>query len=428
LSYSPAQPTQLLGAVSAATDPAPLAARLVLLDLKPFFNAWLLIALPALLGTYLSSGASTQDVPFMLLGLLQRCAELAALALIALHCGRLVAVKQARVKPSFSRALEVLGVGIGFWLLLLFPFLPESNVPSWLALCLVAAGVCGSYLYYFFVPALLLAEGTFAQRMLAAKSLLIIDWRLPLRVFLPPLALWLLISNLCAAPAPDERYLSLTLLSQLLGSLAWTLGLYLEVAAWLSFSDQVKVLPEAAPARSYNLYSSARGLPSVISQLLSSKLASWLTIAALGLWIANYSRLIEIPPAAEVQIESLEIQESDVLLTLTLRDSEFGFRGVQLSNFILAGEKRVLVSDKPVEVLSINGQAISHPRLAAQPTQQTVVLKFSTARTSSSLRELQDLYLWYRGVKVRLLRFPEEAAPHSEPVIIDSGITASPNI
>ena len=133
-------------------------------------------------------------------------------------------------------------------------------------------------------------------------------------------------------------------------------------------------------------------------------------------------RMTELPPAPELSVIGLEIKGKELTVQLHAKDEQYRFRGFRPIFFALAGEKRSVVSKSPTEVTMREADGDVKLQVPARD-EAHLELRFSTPRAGEELKLLEDLYLWYKNVRVFKLDMsaavvlPEaEAAPNADGV------------
>ena len=108
-------------------------------------------------------------------------------------------------------------------------------------------------------------------------------------------------------------------------------------------------------------------------------------------------RQLHLPPAAQVTVKQVQIRDYKVQIELEVEDKEFHYRGFTPAAFSVASK----TGFRQVEGLESVSQAPDKKEIIAfistpngEPTQ--LYLTFSTSKTESSLRGLDNMWLWYK--------------------------------
>ena len=254
------------------------------------------------------------------------------------------------------------------------------------------------YGYFYFAPML---YGTGRNSSAALSLALVRSARTtPLRTIIPILAISALLGGLVGLFSPDGREPFYNVGLAVASAIADVIGLYLAASygAWL-----MGRMPENSAVSELQFKGAEAESTNASGDLLTLKTSSILLIAGLALNLGNFGQSASMEPAARITLKAAKVEESKVILDLVLLDEKYKLRGVQPMAFTLAGPNRGSISSPP-ELLSINDAPLANPNFRFQMPRTadalSIRLNFLTTRSAEDLKEIQDLHLWYKNVKL----------------------------
>lgn len=329
---------------------------------------------------------------------LDRCAELTFLYFISRRALTTLGFKLSATK--LSGVLIFCAWGFGLWLIFqagvflqLIADSPRSILVS--GACTGIGTIFGLRYFYYFLPAV---TGRFNFREVGAIALHFVRSRplLGLRSLFPALAWVVFLTGLISIFSPDGRLFGVNLAIDLISGLFFLISTYLSIGIAYSYCDEfcwheigvnlTEIFPAVEKRRRGN------------EKLLSRGTAIRISLAACLLWIGNTIIDLTTPPAATIEIISATAKDYSAELQLKLNDSIYSLRGLDLNAFSLAGEKRIPVSTSIVSLTDQANNKIEWPLHSDQT--QSVNIVFTTDRRAEDLASLQDLYLWYKMVRL----------------------------
>jgi hypothetical protein len=382
-----------------AHNPFAIAAGLLRNDLHLLIPLFLILALPALIDVYAASiGFSSR---FGLVGL-DRIVQIAVVVFIVLRWRARFQSQGGPKVRALPVAARIAAVGIGASLVLTTPFLGLAVSRDSISLiafvglavlgciwCLrvhlffAVAGVLGLSIGPSFARAVDLARG----RMKAIIGTLVL-----------PIAATLLITAILSMPYPDGRSLVWLAAAASAEGLFWILSTYtalgLAVTLFKATDWRAAGLDHYRAQRLKTLeLQGGKTLP----KILAPKFGACILGVALCFAGGNLLRHLKQPPAAKVEIRNVAFADYKLRIELALEDREFKYRGFQPAAFSVAsknGFQRVegieSLSEQP-DKKEIVGMISSKD---GAPT--TLYLSFSSSKTESALRAMDNLWLWYK--------------------------------
>lgn len=371
-------------------------------DWKMLFPLYLFLIAPQVVATLVSADDARDALFFMLAG---RIVDLIFLFLVGMNWLRRFSLKARAfsLKPLFP----IVSVGSALWMLFMVPLAAQfAPVPEVLKLALlvllIPAVMINLRLFFFFVP-LLLGQRPSREASDFARTYTAHDPYLALKIILGPAALSLLITNLISSFSPDERSIVVNTLVDLSAGIFWLLTTYVATAhAFLQMPEAAWHANGLDPYRQARLTTLSMRGAAWFAKILSPKKTLALVLLSVLIWSGNFLRLSEMPPAPALVVDALDTQGHSLAITLSAKDGTYHFRGFRPIFFALAGPQRGIVSKWP-ERVALAGSA-QDVRLGLPPSDAaTLRLEFTTERSAEDLVKLEDLYLWYRNVKLQKL-------------------------
>jgi hypothetical protein len=365
----------------------------------------LLLLTPFLAAVHVTSGlfAANNRWHILAFAFLQCTVELSFLFIIG-HAWLLKLKLYHHQASRLTAAVRLFAAGLTLWVIMTLPLLLGSVASNRLAqglfLILSLPALMIAYRYYFYFLPAISAQGGFQELFSAAGEYVRQDKFAPLRVLLPPIGLMLIWIQLAAIPAPDGRYLTLQVMSALSAVIFWVTATYLGLAyAFLAMPAQSWRNLNLDPYRTARFETLKRQSPQRLAYLLGTPAALRLLLLGSIIWTGNNARLIYMPPAADITLNSIATEDNTVIIELAVSDERHNFRGFNPAQFYLAGERGTVVSDKLSAVILPSNSPVTDSLPHNQP-KAILQLSFRTSRSGRALVELEDLYLWYRAVRL----------------------------
>ncbi|NLF24057.1 MAG: hypothetical protein GX589_00155, partial [Deltaproteobacteria bacterium] len=314
------------------------------------------------------------------------------------------------IKPSWEihAFLLTLTCGILVWLppimcttVLTLSVSLDLSVQTIALFLLIPATIMLLRYYFFFIPGAL-NVASIRQSMHMARSYTKLHRWLPLKALTAPFALECLAISLVQIPAPDGRSFWVNWLVIFCSGIFWLLSCYNGLAFGLQFmEDSTWREHHLDPYRQGRLETIAARGQSWLATLLKPSNGIKVLLVAVLVGLANMTSLINTPPSVTLQVESLTIRRNMVAISLAVADPQHHFRGFNPYYLRLAGEKGEEVAAFPKKVL-LGGNPLPPSSLLPSDTDEPVHLKvfFETNRNKESLKDLEDLYLWYLASRI----------------------------
>jgi|GEM_PF-5055062 len=337
---------------------------------------------------------------------LDRLCKLSVLFIIGTRALRTLAPKRAAA--NLSALTLFLLTGFIAWGAVISPIyltnLAWQKPHLWPLTLLTVPILAVGYLYFFYFFAFLLGIQAPARVLNLARTFTRHDMFSPVKVIAAPAGLMYLLLALVNAPFPDEREFFLALAARFLSGLFWWLSSYLAIATCIIY------LPNYiwrdlgfGPYRQSRLSTIGIRAPRWLVQALAPKNGLLLlTISAL-LTVGNYTRLAQMPPSPTIELKSLRVEGSTVVISLHLVDEKYSFRGFQPYWFRLAGATKRTLASAPQSVKMAGYSGKTSLSLPVKQKSLDLELSFLTDRKAADLVQLEDLHLWYAGVRLMLL-------------------------
>lgn len=367
---------------------------------KTAFFLYLLTVVPAVTGFLTEPQASSSILG---LNIADRLIKLAVLWLIGISAISAVAPKGNAARASAGLTFFAAGLAAGIVIMSPAHLLNIlwQNMSLWPFLALAAGLWIVGYFYFFYFFPFFLNIRSPTQVLSLARTYTRHDIAAPLKTSMAPAGLMYLIMALAAAPFPDGRVFHLEILSVLASGLYWFLSSYLAVAFGIAFlPDSLWRKLNFDPYRQSRLTTLSINAPKWLTEALKPKNGAIMLAAAILVGLANQARLAEMAPAPQITVDALRLEHRSLSLSLTLQDHKFHFRGFRPFLFRLAGETKRIISATPQAVNVPGHPGDARFRLPRENPVIRIEVQFETDRNESDLRQLNDLFLWYAGVKI----------------------------
>lgn len=284
-------------------------------------------------------------------------------------------------------------------------------------LIMVIPGIMISYKYFMYFFPMTFGRRSFLVNLKLAGDFITQDRYLPIRILVVPIGISTLLLSLCAAPYPDGRNLTFSLISGLFMPIEWVLSCYIALAYALnSLTEKAWREYDLDPYREGRCTTIMFGTPKILSALFKSKNGIRMLIIGLFVWIGNYTRLEVLSPPVTIKVLGAEVAGNMVKLDIEANDTNYNFRSFRPIHFRLAGEKylekgsgsSVLISSHPLKAtaqLELEKSSDLRFYVPSSKSPLRISLTFEATRSGDALTALQDLYLWYRHAKISPVKF-----------------------
>ena len=363
-----------------------------------FLLMTLLASLCGVIGIIRPELLVSHSVPMMLM---VRSIQLIVLFLITDRWNTRLSIQ--RTQRSFGAWIGYILIGIGMWGAVMAPLLGLTLVESvsFLLFFLLGMGCYLSLQYYFYQIPFLFGSQGIRNSLSISREIFQSDKLMPLKIMGSASGITVLLYAIALAPFPDGRNVALSAIAQVASGLFWVLTSYLSLSAGcMLLSDRYWHEWKLDPYRISRFETLSKHGSSVIKEILSPKGA----FVAFGLGtmclLANFFRGLDMPPPASIALESVESHDVVVTVKLKLTDEKYHFRGTYPMNFALAGESRAVISPLPDSIKETNSGTDQRFLIPGKETQIQLTLTFKADRSGEELKALEDLYLWYRNVKL----------------------------
>ncbi|MBN8551202.1 MAG: hypothetical protein J0M12_17955 [Deltaproteobacteria bacterium] len=379
-----------------------VACGMLLQDWKILLPLYLLLISPQFAATVIPAEDPQNAILLLLAG---RVIDLCFLFLVGFLWLRRLSLKPRAF--SFKPLFPLVSAGTALWMTVTIPLavqftaLPGSIKMMFLVL-LIPAILINFRLFFFFVP-LLFGQRAGRDALNLTKSFTDSDQYAALKVVLAPAAISLLIPNLLATFSPDERSAIVGTLIDLSAGVFWLLTTYIALGyAFLGLPESFWHAQGLDPYRNARLTTLSMRGPRWLAKTLSPKKVVTIFVLSALVWAGNFLRLSDMPPAATLTVTAMEASGNSLKLTLRAEDATYQFRGFRPIFLALAGPQRGVISKWP-ETATLDG-VDGDVRLGLPLRDSgTLQLDFLTERSAADLVKLEDLYVWYRNVKLAKL-------------------------
>jgi hypothetical protein len=380
-------------------NPYNVSAGLIVRDIKIIPALYLIIILPHLFAFFYD------EIPSVILLILERACQIIFLSIITIRWLNVFRLTPA--KPRFKSLFLYFGVGFIVWMIVTIPFLIQAlgDLPpnlNGIGMLLVVPALYLLYKYFFYFFPILNGISSPTKIMESSITINRGEPNLPIKTLLPALGFFSLITASFMALSPDGRSLSVNLVISLFAGIFWFLHCYVSLGASLLYWNQ-KDWHECKldPYRNARLASISIAAPKILSHFLQPKQGLIALCVSLLVWFANMMSLEITPPAAAITGVQASIKDKNtVSLSLDVEDKEYKLRGFQPMHFSLAGEKRAPVCEEVTKAV-IKGESEDRSYILPEtPDKLALEIEFKCERDEEALKKLEDLYLWYRGVKL----------------------------
>lgn len=383
-------------------SPFTLAAGMLAQD-KFLLCAWLflLILAPSL---DLSFNIGSQTTPLVGL-IIERLSQLLVIYFITLRWVNRLSSRPVEKPNRIISLLSLLIFGFLLWLILITPvicqLLPMADDQRILVLSLLLPAIYLWLKSYFYFFAIVIGKKGFKEIWEINSSILNGNPYVPFYTMMGPFALMSLIMAIFNAIAPDGRYIFLSWLEGACSGIFWILSSYLSLSFALhGLSERHWHEAGLDPYRDGRFSTICLNAKKQMVALLNVKNGAKVFVISLLIWFANLLRLETMPPTAKIEVKRIIVAQETTTIELTADDSEFNLRNFQPIQFILAGNERSALSGSPQSVIETDSGA--DMTLGIPPGRQnvTLTLTFKTLRPGEAMKQLQDVFLWYRYAKL----------------------------
>ncbi|MBX7143732.1 MAG: hypothetical protein K1X79_04715 [Oligoflexia bacterium] len=373
---------------------------------------WLypVVVLPRCLGSYL---IPTNSNAVLYIYAVERLFYILFALVIASRWVRRVFPQAEEVKLS-GLALSLL-IGFGLWFSYIVPiaaqFLPLPNMDrTMLAVLLLPAIVMNLHFFFFLIP-IALGHVRLGEILTLSRTLISDDRWIGPRCLLGPVAVLFLFQAVIAGFSPDQRHVSVSLLSDFFSGIYWLLGTYLSTAVGIHLAQQHStIFPRALQQASTLTEASLSSTNWLSASFMPGKGFVMLCLGCL-VWAGNLMRLAELPPAATIKIEKVSVQEGKVRFELKIQDPLYKLRGFHSIFLSLASEQRTPLAQFPSRAVAIDSKTDVLFGFPLSPDLQHVGVEFDTGRKDDDIKSLKDIFLWYRNTKLAKVEFAQDLTP-----------------
>jgi hypothetical protein len=381
-------------------DPAAVAVGLLRNDLAflPFLAALLCISAVLDVLTYSASDFWRASVV-----VIDRLMQIAVVSIIVLRWRRLLQTPQAPKIRTSGVVFRIAVVSVAASIVLSTPFFGialSRNVVGALAfLGLFVLGLVWClrvYLFYAVAGMLGLPVGaSFARAVEISRS----NTKAILRSLVAPVALTVVCSALFLMPYPDGRSLAWMAASSACEGIFWILSTYTGLGLALTiFTEKEWRTAGLSHYRADRLLTLNTQGGKVLPKYLAPRFGFIMFAVALCFLAGNLARLGQLPPAAKVTLRNVAVSDYKISVALELEDREFKFRGFQPQAFFIASQTGSLQSTRLVSASQQADKEDAVGFIKATGTEPVMLyLTFSSAKTGEVLRELDNMWLWYRA-------------------------------
>lgn len=390
------------GSVRASTqthDPLRIAAGLLKNDssLLPILLA--VLALPALLDPLV---ARTPDSARTFIMFSDRVLQLLVVSFISLRWRRRLESSQGPRVRWLPAAARITFIGLSLSVLVTIPmitmFLSGDGVSSIISVVLLTFGCWYALRVYFYFAAASIFGMSLGSSVVRSIEVGKRDSTAALRSMIAPGALAILLIALAMAPAPDGRSLMWLTIASCMEGVFWLLSTYTGLAwALIVFNESDWRGAGLDPYRSERLDTIQAQGSIDVAKWLSPKFGLVIALAAVGVWISNTVRQLHLLPAASVSVSHVWVADYSVKVELSVSDPEHHFRGFSPFAFSIASKTGFQQAQRLTSVSkSYDGKEmlIGLDGDGTQP--QSVFLTFQTGKTAESMKETDNMWLWYK--------------------------------
>jgi hypothetical protein len=344
-----------------------------------------------------------------------------------LAIGRSFILSRIANPPEFNFAIlsRVCMVGLGLWfsytILVLGIASPWPNEIKALAVALIIPALYLNLRYYFFfAPPLLRGPAALTRDLEAAAGLSKGNLRLILQSLVGPAGVQALIWAVVAGFSPDQRHLSVVVLGD------FCTGIFFILNSVISLSLALNLAPGSEMGKTSLQHQALKpqdprdilAAPGWLMACFQPQKGFVMLMLSILVWAGNMMRLAELAPAAQIEVLRAETAPQRVFISLLVEDKNYKFRGFHPIFFRLASDAQTPLAPYPLAVKVNEQQTALQSPLPLSAEKLTLRLEFESSRSPSELAALEDVYLWYRGVKIAKINFekPSELLSQSNPV------------
>jgi hypothetical protein len=380
-------------------NPFAIAAGLIRNDWLVMIGFFLLLSIPAFIDLFTYS--ANARLRFVILAL-DRALQIAVISMIVLRWRHRLQIAHGPNVRSIAVVGRIALISIAASIMITTPFfglmvsVDSASVLSFLALSLLGCLWC-LRVYFFYAVAGLLGQPlapSFARAVTLSKG----NTGAILRSLVTPCAVTLLLTALASFPYPDGRSLPWLTAASAAEGVFWILSSYTGLGFALTlFTEQDWRAAGLDHYHTHRLRTLETQGGRTLPRYLSPRFGLWVLIVALCFLAGNLMRQLQQPPAAKVTIKQVRISDYKVRLELEVEDKQFHYRGFTPAAFSVASK----TGFRLVEGLESVSQAPDKKEIIAFVSTQNgdptkLYLTFATSKTESSLRGLDNMWLWYK--------------------------------
>lgn len=310
--------------------------------------------------------------------------------------------KETETNDSQSFSLgRLLLWGYLYWGLLLPPsLLVLSNDPalSVFALFLLLPILVLMYRFFFYVLPLSAGEPDPRTVLLSSSEIVVESKLLPLRILALPVGLYVLFISLVFLGSPDGRE------SWVPWLLALAEGSMPVILAYHGLAQTLAYAPQSVRER-YSLLSKDQlwekhFRPKIPLDVFSfPKVGLLLLLLGVSLSVMNSQRAAELPPAVEMNLLESTLTKEKASLLLDFSDSEYDFRGFD-PRFL----RLTWASGADIAIVPDLNERKEH----SSESRKRYLLEFHVSPEAAQEMHRNEVWLWYRSVKLFQVKFPDE--------------------
>jgi hypothetical protein len=359
------------------------------------------------------SGSEVAQNSFLLL-IAQRFIELSVLYLITSRWIALMKIKKNDIESKVSSYSFFRLIFFGFlvWIVIVTPILmqlvPGDDLFKIFFLTLLFPGIYIWLNYYFYFIAIILGEKTWPEIKDCTTNITHNKFLAPFATILGPLALMSMLMVLISLLSPDGR-LPIMIWTEILASSAfWILSTYLSIAMFFTNISE-KYWYEAGfdPYREARLSTICNNRVLNFSRALEPKNAVKIFFVSLLFWVVNAVRLESMPPTAKIKVTEMRVGKEITSVDISAEDPEYKLRNFHPHFFVLAGNERTPLSSIPEKIVNLDTNAPWNPLEHNEEDSIRLRLDFRTTRSGDAMRQVEDVYLWYRQTKIEHLKLKD---------------------
>jgi hypothetical protein len=138
-----------------------------------------------------------------------------------------------------------------------------------------------------------------------------------------------------------------------------------------------------------------------LAKILRPKSGVLIGIAALVLMAVNLERNSTTPPAVNVSIVAVSVDDYSIKVELEVVDKEYHFRGFQPLAFSIKTKTGSQFSEALKSVARTrDGNGFITGIQSVDGSPERIFLSFSSAKTGQTIRSSDNVWLWYKSIPI----------------------------